>query len=240
MAAKSLSYQNSIQEILKSKTNLVLTDGAARGNPGPAGWAFILLSGECNLAVEKNGRSERDTNNRMEMMGALEAFEEIKKRSLKNSVTVLTDSNFLVDAIQKWRHGWKRNDWIKSDGNTVLYIDIWKKIDQLCDELRPILVHVDAHKGHPGNTRCDLLAVSAAMEETEKLYSGKLEEYPHFTKITYDDAYTGPRYLCWKGKTHKVLETWPGAQEFMKKNPGYKVKKIHSPEEIENILQMTK
>jgi ribonuclease HI len=230
-------YPNSINEILKSKCNLVLTDGAARGNPGPAGWGFILLSGEKNIAFEASGHSERDTNNKMEMTGALEAFSAIKSKELKNPVYVLTDSNFLIDALKKWRHGWKKNNWIKSDGNPVLNSDLWKKIDALYDEVHPELFHIEAHKGHPANTRCDLIAVNAAMKVDEPLYFGSLDQYPHFSKISFSKLYDSVRYLCWKGNQHEVLSTWPAAQEYLKKHPGYKAKKIFSPEEIEFIIQ---
>lgn len=233
----AVAYPNTLDELLKSAQNLLLTDGAARGNPGPAGWAYILLSGEKNLASEVSGHSPKDTNNRMEMLGALRGLEAVGKLGLKNKVYLVTDSNFIIDALKKWRHGWKRNNWIKSDGNPVLSVEIWKELDVVFDTIKPELYHIEAHKGHPGNTRCDLLAVSAATDNKEKLFQGSLDQYPHFKKISFNEVYPAVRYLCWKGKEQKVFSTWPEAQQFVSKNAGFRAKKIFSPEEIELILK---
>lgn len=231
----ALGYPNTLQEIIKTKQNILLTDGAARGNPGPAGWAYILLSGEKNLAEELAGFSAHDTNNRMEMQGALAGMQAMQKLQLVNPAVLVTDSKFVIEALGKWRHGWKRNDWMKSDGTPVLHQDLWFPLDEIFESQKPKLVHIDAHQGHPGNTRCDLLAVNIAMGKPDKFYSGSLSEYPHFSKIAFE-TYSAPRYLCWKGKNYKEFETWPKAQEFLQQNPGFRTKKIFSPEEIAGIL----
>jgi len=232
----ALRYPNSPSELLKSGKNLLLTDGAARGNPGPAGWAYILLSGEKDFAQEGAGYSPKDTNNRMEMLSALNGLKEAQKYELKNTIYLVTDSNFIIDALKKWRMGWKKNNWIKSDGNPVLSADIWKELDVVYDALKPELLHIDAHKGHPGNTRCDLLAVGVATQKPEPYYSGQLNAYPHFEKITFTELYSSQRYLCWKGKESKVFENWPDAQKFMSTHAGFRTKKIFSPEEIDLII----
>ena len=230
------SHPNTLSEILESKKNILLTDGAARGNPGPSGWAYILLSGEKNKAYEGIGHVPNSTNNKMEMMGCLEGLAAVKKEELRNEIWLITDSNFLIDAITKWRRNWKKNGWKKSDGTDVLNVDIWQKIDPLADETKPHFVHIEAHKGHPGNTRCDLLAVAAATEKDEVLFSGTLDKYPHFKKIAFDKIYSTAKYLCWRGKTYKEFSLWPEAQHFMKENPSHRVRKIYSPEEIEQLL----
>ncbi|MEZ4814607.1 MAG: ribonuclease H [Bdellovibrionota bacterium] len=233
----ALPYPNSPAELLKTSQNLILTDGAARGNPGPAGWAYILLSGEKDIALEGCGFSPKDTNNRMEMLGALNGLLELQKLDLKNPSYLVTDSNFIIDALKKWRFNWKKNNWVKSDGNPVLSVEIWKELDIVYDVVKPKLFHIDAHKGHPGNTRCDLLAVETATQQISNLYKGKLSDYPHFQKISFTEIYPSAHYLCWKKLDHKTFKTWPEAQKFMASNPGFKTKKIFSPEEINSIIR---
>jgi ribonuclease HI len=226
-----LPYPNSLHEIILSEKNIILTDGASRGNPGAAGWAYILLSGEQKTVVENCGHSPKDTNNRMEIQSCLEAFKCAKELKLKNQLIILSDSKFVIEATRSWRFSWRKKNWHKSDGSPVLHVDLWKELDILADELSHKFFHIEAHKGHPANTRCDLLAVEAALQENPKLFKGSLENYPHFQKISLESIYSSPRYLCWNQSKKIEFEKWPQAQEFMQKNPGFRVKKIFSPEE---------
>jgi hypothetical protein len=112
-----------------------------------------------------------------------------------------------------------------------LHVDLWKELDELASEFKATFFHIEAHKGHPANTRCDQLAVEAALQENPQLFKGSLELYPHFKKIALESIYSSPRYLCWNQFKKVEFEKWPQAQEFMQKNPGFRVKKIFSPEE---------
>ena len=232
----ALAYPNSLQELISAKKTILVTDGASRGNPGPAGWACVILCGEINVASERCGFSARDTNNRMEMLGCLEGLKFIDGLALKNSLLVLSDSKFLIDALTSWRFGWRKRNWTKSDGSPVLHSDVWQELDPLVDKLKPKFFHVEAHKGHPANSRCDELAVAAAMQEGPKLFEGTLENYPHFKQISFEKVYSQPRYLCWSGTKKIEFAKWPEAQEYMRKNPGCKVKKVHSAEEVEKLV----
>lgn len=232
----SVVYPNSIKEILESKKNVLITDGASRGNPGPAGWAYILLSGEKRYSGEALGHSPNDTNNRMEIMGVLEGLKKVQELAIRNPLFILSDSKFLIDAISVWRFSWRKNRWNKSDGTPVLHGDLWKSLDALVDVLQPQWFHVEAHKGHPANTRCDELAVAGAQQTNVKPFEGPLDQYPYFTKISYLTLFPEVRYICWKGK-HKVeFVKWSEAQDYMKLNSGFKAKKVFSAEEVEALV----
>ena len=227
----ALPYPNTLNEIARSQKNLILTDGASRGNPGPAGWAYILLSGEQEKARENCGHSPKDTNNRMEIQSCLEALKFAKELGLQKEIIILSDSKFVIEATTSWRFSWRKKNWHKSDGSPVLHTDLWKELDVLADGFKPKFFHVEAHKGHPANTRCDQLAVEAALQENPQLFKGSLHSYPHFQKISLEEIYDSPRYLCWNHSKKVEFEKWPQAQEFMQKNPGFRVKKIFSPEQ---------
>lgn len=223
-------YPNSVREIALSKKNLILTDGASRGNPGAAGWAYILLSGEKQKAIECCGYSPKETNNRMEIQSCLEAFKCAKELQLKNDLIFLSDSKFVIEATTNWRFSWRKKNWHKSDGSPVLHTDLWQELDQIANEFKHTFFHVEAHKGHPANTRCDQLAVEAALQENPQLFKGSLESYPHFQKISLESVFASPKYLCWNQFKKIEFDKWPEAQEFMQKNPGFRVKKIFSSE----------
>ena len=227
----ALPYPNTLHEIALSQKNLILTDGASRGNPGAAGWAYIFLSGEQQRVIENCGHSPKDTNNRMEIQSCLEAFKCAKELKLQNELIILSDSKFVIEATTSWRFSWRKKNWQNSDVSPVLQVDLWKELDELADAFKHKFFHVEAHKGHPANTRCDLLAVEAALKENPNLFKGTLESYPHFQKISLESIYSSPRYLCWNQIKKVEFEQWPQAQEFMQKNPGFRVKKIFSPEE---------
>ena len=229
------SIPSDVKKVLATKINIFLTDGASRGNPGPGGWACILLSGENNSAVEIGGHSPKDTNNRMELKATLEALKIAK--TLKNSSYIVTDSKFVIDALMSWRHAWKKHNWQKTDGSPVLNVDLFKEIDEVLTHLKVEFIHIDAHRGHPGNTRCDALAVEFAEKKSANTHNGSLETYPFFEKIYFEKTYAQPRYFCWTSKESKDFDKWPDAQKFLKENPFFKIKKIHSPEEIDLILK---
>ena len=103
---------------------IIHTDGACSGNPGPGGWGAILTSGAHEK--ELKGGEAHTTNNRMELMGAIEALEALKKPS---TVELHTDSKYVHDGISKWIHGWKRNGWKTADKKPVKNMDLWQRLD---------------------------------------------------------------------------------------------------------------
>ncbi|MDX0701995.1 ribonuclease HI [Sinorhizobium medicae] len=140
---------------------VIHTDGACRGNPGPGGWGAILQLEVADQVVKQRELSgattEVTTNNRMELLAALEALKLLREKTIP--VTVRSDSRYLVDGISRWMPGWKGNGWRTSDKKPVANQDLWQELDQQCDMLGPISWEwVRGHSGNALNERCDRLA----------------------------------------------------------------------------------
>jgi ribonuclease HI len=137
----------------------IFTDGACSGNPGPGGWGTILRWGE--VEKELSGFENPTTNNRMEMMAAIQALE-----ALKRPVTARlhTDSQYLRDGITRFIHGWKKNDWKTADRKPVKNIDLWLRLEAAMKQHSVEWLWVRGHAGHPENERCDALARAAVIE----------------------------------------------------------------------------
>lgn len=140
------------------KTVHIYTDGACRGNPGPGGWGAILTCGTVEKVMSGGERST--TNNRMELMGAIAAFEALKEPCL---VTFTSDSKYVIDGLSKgWAVGWKRRGWKKSDGTAALNPDLWERLLKATAAHEIRYEWVKGHAGHPFNERCDKLATTEA------------------------------------------------------------------------------
>jgi|TARA_B110000305_G_scaffold229481_1_gene280508 ribonuclease HI len=131
----------------------IFTDGACSGNPGPGGWGAILRwRGE---EKEIYGGEPDTTNNRMEMMAAIQALEGLKRAT---NVVLYTDSTYLRDGVTKWIHGWKRNGWKTAAKKPVKNEDLWRRLDDALADHEIDFRWVKGHSGHPENERADELA----------------------------------------------------------------------------------
>ncbi|HYD30953.1 MAG TPA: ribonuclease HI [Azospirillaceae bacterium] len=140
----------------------IFTDGACSGNPGPGGWGAILRYG--GSEKELWGGEPVTTNNRMELLAAIQALEALK-RPVK--ARLYSDSQYLRDGITKWIHGWKKNGWKTADRKPVKNDDLWKRLDDL-RRVHEVEFHwVRGHAGHPENERADVLA-RQGVEENRK------------------------------------------------------------------------
>ncbi len=136
----------------------IYTDGACRGNPGPGGWGAVLICGEHKK--EMSGGEAMTTNNRMELIAAIEALAALRRPC---EVTLTTDSKYLCDGISKgWAASWKAKGWKKSDGKPALNPDLWERLLYLLNIHKVELVWVKGHAGHVYNERCDALATAYA------------------------------------------------------------------------------
>lgn len=131
----------------------IYTDGACSGNPGPGGWGALMLSG--GHEKELYGGDVLTTNNRMELMAAIEALEALKRPS---EVAIHTDSVYLRDGITKWIHNWKRNGWRTAGKKPVKNVDLWERLDAALARHDIEWHWVKGHSGHPENDRADALA----------------------------------------------------------------------------------
>lgn len=135
----------------------IYTDGACSGNPGPGGYGAILVYRD--FERELSAGFPETTNNRMELLGAIEALSLLKEPC---RVMLTSDSKYLVDGINLgWAKNWKKNGWIKADKKKALNTDLWEKLLTLLEIHDVTFVWVKGHAGHPYNERCDRLAVEA-------------------------------------------------------------------------------
>ncbi len=136
----------------------IYTDGACRGNPGKGGWGAILVYE--GREKELSGGEPMTTNNRMELLAAIEALSALKEPC---EVTLTSDSKYLVDAIEKgWAVSWREKGWKKADKSPALNPDLWEKLLDLLEKHKVNFIWVKGHVGHPYNERCDKLATTFA------------------------------------------------------------------------------
>jgi ribonuclease HI len=135
----------------------LFTDGACKGNPGPGGWGAVLrFKGK---ERELSGGEPDTTNNRMEMMAAIEGLKALTRPC---HVKLWTDSKYMMDGITKWIFGWQRNGWRTADKKPVKNADLWQALLAAVAPHRVEWHWVKGHAGHPENERADKLACAAA------------------------------------------------------------------------------
>lgn len=144
----------------------MFTDGGCRGNPGPGGWGVLLRYNGQEKTL--NGAEPDTTNNRMELMAAIQAFEALKRPC---RVSITTDSQYVKNGVTQWMAGWKKKGWKTANNQPVKNQDLWQRLE------RAMTVHqvdwhwVKGHSGHPENERVDELANLAI----DRLLNGERE-----------------------------------------------------------------
>ena len=222
---------------------VIYTDGACVRNPGPGGWAAIVVRD--GRYEEYGGFEPQTTNNRMEIQGVLEGL--LRARP-GEQVRVVSDSRYLTDGASKWIHGWKRRGWRKADGEPVLNPDLWQLLDERVQGLKIRWEHVDGHSGHPENERCDKIAQGFARGKMPGLRSGdgswiaeeaappekpKKSAKPKKAEKTAepDEKYPAPLYLSLvDGDVHEHA-TWGECETRIKGVKGARCKKVLSRNE---------
>lgn len=181
----------------------IYTDGSSRGNPGPGGWASVVLVGRPQnnaeltrkdteehtipsyiQVVELGGREDNTTNNRMELSAIRAALGYIEERNIEGDIELYTDSSYAMNGLLSWMYGWQKNGWKTATGDPVLNQDIWAELLGLMVRLKQSRdVDIRKVKGHAGdvlNERCDTLATAFADGERVLLFKG---EYENYTKL---------------------------------------------------------
>lgn len=154
---------------------IIYTDGSSKGNPGPGGYAAIIVD-EKNV-VEIGGHEPLTTNNRMEMTAAIEA---LKKTPEGTEIEIHTDSEYLMKGATIWIKNWQKNNWRTKDRKDVLNRDLWEIIFEETEKRNVAWQKVLGHSGHVFNERCDEIAQDLADGKNVSLYNGLKQGYKLF------------------------------------------------------------
>lgn len=228
---------------------VIFSDGACSGNPGPGGWGSVVLDLE-DQVQELGGSDPSTTNNRMEMMAAIEALRFVS--TMKAPIHFYTDSTYLIRGITQWIWGWKKKGWKTAEGGEVSNRDLWEEISQLV-QLRGIQGKIEwkysrGHVGTPGNERCDRIAVAFSKNDYVNLYSGSLDSYSvDLLQVPNDTALPEMRQAGEKKEAFSYLsnlgglvyrhKTWPSCQARVSGKSGAKFKKATSAADEAEILK---
>ncbi len=135
----------------------IYTDGACSGNPGPGGWAALLLYDKHEREI--SGGEAQTTNNRMELMATIKGLRMLKEPC---AVTIYTDSKYVLDGFTSWLPGWKKRGWKTADNKPVKNVELWQALVEAAEGHKITWKWVKGHSGNTHNDRVDALAVAAA------------------------------------------------------------------------------
>jgi ribonuclease HI len=237
--------------MLNSYKHIIFSDGSSLGNPGKGGYGAVLLQHH-KVVTEIGGREEGATNNRMEITALLSALRIIKDE--EGPVLCCTDSQYVINSVTKWIHGWKKNGWITTGKTPVINKDLFEEIDSIICEHKKIghidFKYVRGHVGVAGNERCDVIATTFARNEEMDLFSGSLSDYAiDILNIGVDKEQdekrlatkkkSGPAYsyLSLADGVAKRHTTWAECEARVKGKSAVKYKKSMSAEDELSILK---
>ncbi len=234
---------------MKNKGELLIyTDGASRGNPGPGGWAAVILAD--GMAMEVAGSEKRATNNQMELAAVLHTLSDSAARAHKGPVTVLSDSAYVVNGLNSWVWGWEKKGWVTMQKTPVENKEMWAALLSLLKEYgdRLTVAKVSGHAGELYNERCDELAVEAALGKSPQFFKGSISDYEAFLKeVGTTEKKAAPKkkksdapaysYVSLVDGVVHADKTWAACEKRVKGKKGAKFKKVFSKEEETELLQ---
>jgi len=152
---------------MKKEKIIIYTDGAARGNPGKAGWAAIIINYELKITnpkiIEIGGASEHATNNQMELSGPIGALKYLKQKNTQGyPVEIFSDSKYVILGITEWIFNWQKNNWKNVAKKSVLNKELWIELYELSKEFKIKWKYIEGHSGDKYNERADEIATSFA------------------------------------------------------------------------------
>lgn len=237
---------------MSEEQTVAFTDGAASGNPGPGGWAAIIVRTDGHV-TELGGGDPHTTNNRMELTGAIRALAHLDAAS--GPIAMYTDSTYVIRGIREWIWNWRRRGWKTADGADVLNRDLWEALLRLVTSHGKDAVdwhYVRGHIGTPGNDRCDEIAVAFSRRRPVELYDGPLVTYPLAILDLPEDTSLPARSASSAGArtrtaAHSYLSvvdgtamrhaTWTECERRVKGQSGARFKKATSPADEAAILR---
>ena len=137
---------------------VIYTDGGCSGNPGPGGWACVILAD--GNEIQLSGGEKLTTNNKMELTAAISALSQIaeNQKFKDRPVSLYSDSQYVKNGITSWITNWKKNGWMTSAKKPVLNQDLWRELLRLCKTHNVLFVKVKGHSDNELNNLCDKLA----------------------------------------------------------------------------------
>ncbi len=228
---------------------LIFTDGACSGNPGPGGWAAVIVTPDGQIQ-ELGGHKDHTTNNEMELLAAIQSLQKV--RGLKVPVMLYTDSTYVIRGISQWIWGWKKKGWKTADGKEVSHQKLWEILLDLTLDRKadcPIQwLYSRGHVGTPGNERCDEIAVAFSHKRWVELYEGPLLEYSvAIYDLPEDSSLPEQRPKQEKKVAHSYLsclggvvirhKEWSACEKRVKGQSGARFKKAMSDLEEKEILK---
>lgn len=157
---------------MKNNKITIYTDGAAKGNPGAAGWGAVFVVDK--KVFEIGGSVEHATNNIMELTAPIEALKYVKTHfSHGLNVEIISDSKYVILGITEWIGNWIKNNWRNANKKPVLNRALWEELYGLTEELKPKWTYVKGHNEDKHNDRADLIATSNALGEPVKLKNAR-------------------------------------------------------------------
>ncbi|MBL7717048.1 MAG: ribonuclease HI [Bdellovibrionales bacterium] len=234
---------------------VVFCDGASSGNPGPGGWGTIVYTPD-GMIRELGGRAAETTNNKMELLGAIEGLREL--RDFDGDVTIATDSTYVIRGITQWIWAWRSRDWKTAEGADVANREFWEELSRLVSARKKKggtleWRYVRGHQGTPGNERVDAIAVAFSKGKWVDLYEGPLLKYEYaitdlpenmeLPEMRPREAPGDPSqkkpvwYLSLVNDQLEKHTDWKSCEARVKGRPGAKFKKVSSPEEEAAVLK---
>lgn len=207
----------------------IITDGACRGNPGPGGWAALIIEGQ--QVQEIGGFVAHTTNNRMELTAVIEALQHVPAQT---PILIVCDSSYVIEGATKWIKGWRVRNWMTRDEQPVENRDLWEALDSLLDE-HVSWQQVRGHVGHPENERANQLA---------QWYAAGGRGHPPAAPAMPAHVPTAAAMVKGKPFYLSLLEgqvakhsTWDDCHQRVHGVSGARYKKVHSVGEAQLVLQ---
>ena len=172
-SALSFNTNNAMNPLAaKPNTTVAYTDGACKGNPGAGGWGAHLIFSD-GRTQDLYGGDKETTNNRMELMGAIQA---LTHSPHEHNLEIWTDSSYVKKGITEWIEGWKKRGWKTASKKPVANQDLWQRLDELCQQRAVDWHWVKGHAGHAGNEKADELANLGVTSKSEIVATTNLQD----------------------------------------------------------------
>jgi len=145
---------------MKKDKIIIYTDGAARGNPGPAGWGAIIINKK--KVFEIGGFFKYATNNQMELIAPIEALKYLLKNKAKMPLEIFSDSKYVILGITEWIFNWQKNSWKNATKKPILNKELWEELYKLSQQFKIEWIYVEGHNDDKYNDRADEIATNFA------------------------------------------------------------------------------